>query len=98
MSRAITLFTVVSVLALVVAGCGGTKKSSSSSNSTSTQEVTSATGTGGSDPVAQDATVEAAVRDFLTEVETCYVDQMNYSNCKQPSSTKADIESGSGQV
>jgi type IV pilus assembly protein PilA len=60
-------------LALAVGGCGGggsSKKSSSSSEAPSAQQQ-----------VRDDATAKSGAREAITELEACYVDQMDYAPC-----------------
>jgi hypothetical protein len=58
-------------LALFVGGCGGSsKKSSSPADAPNTQQQ-----------VSDDATAKDGARTAISELEACYVDQMDYTPC-----------------
>jgi hypothetical protein len=86
---------VISLLAVVVVGCGDSKKSNRA-NSYKPPAATTQASTANAEP--QDAEAKAAARTFVTEIETCFIDQQDYTACKKPAGTKADVGSGPGQV
>jgi type IV pilus assembly protein PilA len=88
---------VVAVLAVAVAGCGGSKKTNkSSAYPSSGATTTQASGSGNASQ--QDAVAKSNARELVTEVETCYVDQQTYAGCKKPTGTQLPIGSAPGQV
>jgi hypothetical protein len=96
MSRAMV---VASLLALVLAGCGDSKKSNRESTyKPPPSETTTAAAASGADAVPQDAEAKSAARSFVSEVEVCFIDNQDYTACKDPADTKADVGSGPGQV
>ena len=97
MSRAMV---VASLLALVLAGCGDSKKSTRESTykPPPSETTTAAAAASGADAVPQDAEAKAAARSFVSEVEVCFIDNQDYTACKDPVDTKADVGSGPGQV
>ena len=83
---------VLAVLATAFAGCGGDDsddkgKKDEGSSGASAAEVTK-----------QDVAAKSNARTFVTEVETCFVDQQSYSACQEPEGSELDIGSGPGQV
>ena len=93
MRRAIV---VISLIALVLAGCGGSKKSNRASAYKAPQTAAAGGSSGQAD--AEDADAKIAARNLVTEVEVCFADQQDYTGCKKPAGTKAAIGSGPGQV
>src|SRR5437763_16733541 len=87
---------VAAVLAVAVTGCGSGKSNRSKAYTTPPTTAAQQAPSGNADQ--QDATAKADARSFVTEVETCFVDQQMYSACKKPAGSKADIGSGPGQV
>jgi hypothetical protein len=73
MYRRILIASTALALALVIGGCGSgdsSEKSSGSSSSSGTQEQ-----------VRDDAVAKAGAREAVSQLEACYVDQMNYGPC-----------------
>ena len=95
MSRAMV---VVSLLALVLAGCGDSKKSNRESSYKPPTTETTAAAASAADAAPQDAEAKAAAREFTTELEVCFVENQDYTACKKPAGTKADVGSGPGQA
>jgi type IV pilus assembly protein PilA len=73
------------VFALAIAGCGGggdSKKSSASSSG------------GGAQQVRDDANAKGNARMAITELESCYVDQMDYAPCAKSVATPGVTATG----
>ena len=98
MSKQGCLIAAIAVLALAVAGCGGGGGKSNRAKAYTPRATTGSDfqATGGADQ--QDAEAKANARNLVAEVETCFVDQQDYSMCKQPAGTKLPLGSGPGQV
>ena len=81
-----TRFAVLALtLALFVAGCGGggdSKKSSGAAAANPQQQV------------KDDATAKAGARTAITELEACYVDQMDYTPCAKNVATAGVTATG----
>jgi type IV pilus assembly protein PilA len=90
----------MAIVAVAAAGCGGDKKTNNAKSYTGPSTTASQQGSAGGSAQAQqqDAAAKVAAAKFLTEVETCFVDQQMYSACKKPTGTTAAIGSGPGQV
>ena len=93
--RAVGMRRTILVLALVasLAGCG---ESEDEARDPATTED-SAT----QDPAAvkkQDAQAKSDVRNLASGIEVCFIDQQDYSVCKEPEGTGVQIGSGKGQV
>lgn len=98
MSKQGRLVIAVSVLAIAVAGCGGSDKKSNRAKAYTAPATTGSDFQSTGSAVQQDAEAKADARNLVTEVETCFIDQQTYSACKKPAGTKLPIGSGSGQV
>ena len=98
MSKLGCLAAAVAVLALAVAGCGGGDEKSSREKAYTPPTKSSEFQESGGDAVKQDAEAKANARNLVTEVETCFVDQQDYSACKEPADSKLPLGHDLGQV
>lgn len=89
---------VLVVLALVVAGCGGSGKKSNRAKAYTDTTAQSTAAPSSGNAVQQDAEAKANARTLVTGVEACFVDQQMYSACKNPPGIKLPLGSGAGQV
>jgi type IV pilus assembly protein PilA len=80
---------VLAVFASALVGCGGgdSNGGSSAKPAESPAKVNQ-----------QDAAAKSDARNLVTEVETCFVDQQDYTACQEPPDTQLTLDSGPGQV
>lgn len=88
-ANAIAAVSVTSVLLL--GGCGGSDDEEKAETPPETQ----------AEPAAverQDAEARSNARTLATEVETCFVDQQDYTACQEPEGTELPLGSDAGKV
>lgn len=99
----------VSVIAvLLFAGCGGSDdkkdekkpaaQAATQAEAPAEESVEAEAPADGGDPESQDAEAKANARNLVSEVETCFLDQQDYTACQEPEASELPLGTDVGQV
>jgi hypothetical protein len=77
------------VLTILIAGCGGGGDGKDSDSKSAAPPA---------DAAQQDATAKGAAREFVTELEACYVDSQSYASCPKGSGSVTATGTDDGYV